>query len=214
MVKESGCAGSQLSSRSSWRLSPHRSSFNSSDMFGMVKESGCAGSQQLSSSSNSSEVFAVLDAVCGSMQAVRASGSVVQSSGPVGRMGSSVSESIYGRLPTLTSLTARTSLSHGGSHQAAQAQHSGQLNYLSIRIIHLRAFSRRGSGFGKCEANELLKWIYFSSPPAGDRVYSRRQGPDFTSGGQFFLTDRELSDLQCDLDMERKVFYTNAGGFI
>ena len=32
--------------------------------------------------------------------------------------------------------------------------------------------------------------------------------------GQFFLTDRELSDLQCDLAMERKVFYTNAGGFI
>ena len=98
--------------------------------------------------------------------------------------GSSVSESIYGRLPTLTSLTARTSLSHGGSHQAAQAQHSGQLNYLSIRIIHLRAFSCRGSGFGKCEANGFLKWIYFYSPPAGDRVYSRRQGPDFTSGQQ------------------------------
>ena len=172
MFKKSGCAGSQLSSdvfanaffagRS--RLSPHRRSFNS-------EESGCAGSQLSFPSSNSSDGTAILaekggagplnspvysnssvvedlDAVCGSMQAGRASGSVVPSSGPVGQMGSSVSESIYGRLPTLTSLTARNSLSHGGSHQAAQAQHSGQLNFTSIRVIHLRAFSCRGSGFG------------------------------------------------------------------
>ena len=33
-------------------------------------------------------------------------------------------------------------------------------------------------------------------------------------GGLFFLTGRDLADLQCDLDMERKVLYTNAGGFI
>ena len=34
------------------------------------------------------------------------------------------------------------------------------------------------------------------------------------NGGLFFLTGRDLADLQCDLDIERKVLYTNAGGFI
>ena len=32
--------------------------------------------------------------------------------------------------------------------------------------------------------------------------------------GQYYLTGRDLADLQCELDMKRQIFYTNAVGFI
>ena len=45
-------------------------------------------------------------------------------------------------------------------------------------------------------------------------IVSQLQSREGVPWGQFFLTGRDLSDLQCDLDMERKVLYTYAGGFI
>ena len=75
-----------------------------------------------------------------------------------------------------TSRNSRNSLLHGESHQAAT---SAAFRPTKSNSTHV------STGFflpgPRRRQNE---WKSFSSPPAGDRVYSRRRGQDLNSGRQ------------------------------